>query len=245
MHTFIRCVCLVGVITGTAVADILSFRNGVDGYHAQIDLGMFNYDRNDSIATGGVRTDGTLGIDGDAVSQSVIRFEEIIGTGVGRIALGSTIHSATLTLYTRGATSTDPGSGGQISAYRLTTFWDGDSDWRTFNGGDWGGSDGVTDDGVLVSTRTVGVSNSNHAPNEIDLTAAVQSWANGESNYGVGLAYPHTNAADLASGDESLIAEAYRPLLTVEYTVPEATTFGLVSLWGLVLLLRRSVAKSR
>jgi hypothetical protein len=235
---------MIGGITGTAFADILSFRNGVGGYHSQIDLGMLNSDLNNHYASGGVRTDGTLGIDGDAVSQSVLRFEDIIGSGAGQIATGSTIQSATLTLYTRGATSTDPGSAGKISAYRLTTFWDTNSDWRTFNAGNWGGSDGVTDDGVLVSTRTSGVSNSNHAPNDIDLTAAVQFWANGGSNYGIGLAFPHTNAADLASGNESIIAEAYRPLLTVDYTIPEPGTLALMSHWGLALLVWAAVSKA-
>ena len=238
--TFVLMVAMVGRVCG----EMISFRNGVDGYNVQIDLSMFNYDRNDSYASGGIRTDGTLGIDGDSVSQSAVRFNDIIGTGAGRIAPGSTIQEATLTLFTRGATSTDPGSGGRISAYRLTTFWDSDSDWRTFNAGAWGGSDGVTDDGVLVSTRTSGVSNTNHAPNDIDLTAAVQSWADGSSNYGVGLAFTHTNAADLASGDESLIAQDYRPLLTVSYTIPELNVIQLIAISGLFMLFIRTNLKS-
>lgn len=227
-----------------AWADQLTFRNGEGEYHSQIDLCVYNKQFNDKWRTNGVRTDGTLGLDGydghsDGVGQSLVRFDNIIGHGTGQIAPGSTIQSATLTLYTRRDTSTDPGSVGRIQAYRMTSPWDTTSDWTAFD--EWYDTDGITNAGVWVSTRSDGVSQVDHAPNNIDVTDAVQAWASGATNYGVGLMINTEDAADLSSRSDAI---EYRPLLTVNYNVPEPATGLLLCLGGGLVALRRRRAGS-
>jgi hypothetical protein len=232
-------VLIVSVVlscASTARADQLTFRNGVDEYNSQTDLCIYNQPFNDQWRTDGVRSDGTLGLDGDGIAQSLVRFGDIIGTGPGQIAPGALIESATLTLYTA-TTSTDPGSGGRIRAYRMTSPWDQDSDWTTFEA--WGGTEGITLAGEFVSVKSVGVSNRKRDPNDIDLTDALQAWADGASNYGVGLMFSTLtfDAADLSSSSDIV---DYRPLLTVNYTVPEPATGLLLCIGGSLIANRRS-----
>jgi hypothetical protein len=105
----------------------------------------------------------------------------------------------------------------------MTADWDHTSDWTTFE--PWRGGNGITLAGVFVSERSSGVSNVDHAPNDIDLTDALQAWADGEANYGVGLMFTSTNAADLSSSSDAV---AYRPLLAVDYTTPEPASLLLL-----------------
>ncbi len=232
-----RTLILIGCVVSCAVsaqADQLTFRNSADGYHSQIDLCIYNQNITDQWRTNGVRSDGTLGLDGDAIAQSLVQFADIIGSGTGRITPGSTIHSATLTLYTRRDTSTDPGSAGRVRAYRMTADWDTGSDWTTFE--PWGGTDGITLAGVFVSERSTGVSQTDHAPNDIDLTDAVQAWATGAANHGVGLMFTSGDAADFSSTSDEL---DYRPLLAVDYTVPEPISGALFAAGVALITIRR------
>ena len=116
----------------------------------------------------------------------------------------------------------------------MTSDWGPGSNWTTFEA--WGGSNGITTAGMFVSERSEGVSGSNHASNDIDLTAAVQDWALGSVNYGVGLMFTSGDAADLSSSSDSV---DYRPLLTVNYTVPEPATALLLCLGGSLVASRR------
>src|SRR5262245_61762150 len=81
---------------GPVGAQTRTFRNGVGGY-----TGTQDAEINDTVTTpigGGTAPQITFDEDRNGVVRSLIRFDNIFGTGAGQIPLGSTINSATLNL---------------------------------------------------------------------------------------------------------------------------------------------------
>jgi hypothetical protein len=157
--------------------------------------------------------DGDDGEPGSAPNHGLIRFENLIGTAVTQIPAGSTINSATLRL-----TVFDPGSG--LNVHRMLTTWDESATWTSLAGGiQTDGSDAETT--VLA---TVGANDANgNVPNgtlDLNVTAAVQAWANGSANHGLALIpfLAGTNGIDVRTSESATAAE--RPALIVNFTAP-------------------------
>jgi hypothetical protein len=188
-----------------------------------------------------------------ARADYLIRFEDIVGEN--KIPVGAKILKATLTLKTTStSTSTNAQTGESYSIYRLTRPFDANST----QDGDFGDEsfdytpyiDGVTPKIDSFLQATAGVT-----ANDIDadwclgtfdrpigttqmavdefysatLTRAVQSWVDGDPNYGVAVISDHIDNDDGWSVHSTGSSDvAARPLLTVEYTLdPNVKCFDL------------------
>jgi len=142
-------------------------------------------------------------LDDNGVAQGLLRFANLFGSGLNQIPPGSRIRSATLTLN-----QIDPGSA--VNLHRMLVDWDQSTiTWNNLVGG-------ITANGLEAATfidATIPEVQPN-GPVEIDVTASLQTWANGELNYGWAL-LPTGNDSWLINTSESGFSNA--PLLTVAY----------------------------
>ncbi len=203
-------------ITVLPVTD-LTFRDGTDGYAGTVDTEIRSDSASQGIAYGNnadMSIDGDDGDPGSAPNHGLIRFENLIGAAVTQIPAGSTINSATLRL-----TVFDPGSG--LNVHRMLTTWDESTTWTSLAGGVQ--TDGSDAESTILAT--VGANDANgNVPNgtlDLNITAAVQAWANGSTNHGLALIpFPAgTNGIDIRTSEHSVAAE--RPALIVNFTAPQ------------------------
>jgi len=159
-------------------------------------------------------TDTKLFTDGDGciaaatVCKSLIRFPDLIGTNTGQVPPGAAVVSATLDV-----TVTDPG--GLQNVRRVTESWQElTATWNSF------ATPGSPGEAGIISTFTPAVGRQS-----VDLTTAVQFWADGQANWGVLLQPTDGNGADFDSSES-----ANPEKLTVTYSPPTSTmdfTLGL------------------
>ncbi|MCE8018114.1 tandem-95 repeat protein [Halomonas sp. MCCC 1A17488] len=180
-------------VTGT-----LQFQQGLDGYAGVVDTYLHGGSKATSRA--GVTT---LNVDsedkGNAV-QTLLRFEQIFGSGSGQIPLGATIVTATLELNTTGK-----GDGARL--HRMLMPWNDTDTWNTF-------TDGLQADGVEAHASADLVTG--YVPvgtTRLDVTASLQAWADGTPNYGWAFLPVGPDGWDFHSAEGST-----PPRLVVEYT---------------------------
>jgi predicted phosphodiesterase len=199
----------------------LSFQQGVDGYSAMVDTMIRWATANDNYADSATQyyepyqylynadTDSSGG-----ACHVLLRFDEIIGPDPGQIPSGSTIVSATLRIL-----STDEGDGGKL--HRMLVSWvDTVVTWN-----DSFGSNGIqADDIEAVSTEDDGVpSNSSYSDVDLDVTAAVQDWADGIAvNNGWAILPNGTGGWHMAAAEHPTLD--YRPELIVTFTTTGKAT---------------------
>lgn len=227
----------VGIgLASSAQAVLVTFQHGTNSYTGTRDTYLSNVSPQQTNETFGVaawtRIQGAPG-EGDAnKSTPLLRFEDIIGGGLGQIPLGSTINSATLTLFGGDSLTTS------VELYRLLTNWSESSTWSNSfgaNGVDY--TPGVE----AVSTADTSTSFITNTFYTIDVTASVQAWANGSNNFG----WAFINQANIG-GNTAIFATREtvtlnrRPLLTVNYTyIPEPSTMALLGLGTCAIARRR------
>lgn len=157
-----------------------TFEQGVGGYAGTVDKEIRS--------SGGDAANGQdpfISIDGDDATggvfpnQGLIRFESILGTGAGQVDPSLPIAGAVLTLNV-----VNPGSG--MSVHRMLVPWDETSTWSGLGGGVTLGVDAVSDPLVTIGagnfSENIGVGEL-----QLDVTAAVQAWAQGAPNHGLAL----------------------------------------------------------
>ncbi|WP_425400113.1 DNRLRE domain-containing protein [Aeoliella sp.] len=228
-------ICAVLVAAETADAQItvesVMFQHGADGYSG-------TFDRRISLTSGqdGATVDSTATsffIDGDpedaARDDYLIRFDDILG-GAG-IPAGAIILDAQLTLRTQSSdASSSADTTESFNVYRLTQGFDSNSTLDS----DFGDGDGLFTnyvDGVepeqgeadfILGTFDHPIGES---PMDFDksysasVTRAVQSWVDGDTNYGLAVVSDHRdndNGWGVHSTGSSEVS--YRPKLTVTYT---------------------------
>ena len=135
----------------------------------------------------------------------LIRFDNIIGVGVGQIPAGSTIQTATLTLEVTDASVAPNGS-----VNESTVDWaEATETWNTF-----GGEAGVQADEYLASPQYVApIATGSQG---IDVTTSVQAWASSlRSNFGW-VFRPASNNGTVVNSAEFATVNL-RPKLTVVY----------------------------
>jgi hypothetical protein len=142
----------------------------------------------------------------------LIRFDDIVGGGAGQIPQGSTVQSATLTIYVENGTVAPAGEIDEaaVSWNEATTTWN-----------DFGGEAGVQADeyGAVVGAAPLATGSVN-----IDVTASVQKWVNDPAQNQGWIFRPNsTDGAQVTSAEGTTVAN--RPKLTVQYTtgVPGCT----------------------
>lgn len=190
---------------------VLTFQQGVNGYSEARDTFL------NAASTGTTHgTATTLSVDGpgdDAANarHTLLHFRDIFGVGSGQIPTGSTILSATLTLYITN------GSANGASFHRMLQQWsDVDDDTWT----SWG--TGIQANGVeAVSTADISsFLNSINVAHAVNVTTSLAAWSAGAANHGWALLPNGDDSWQFTSAEGATVAQ--RPLLTVTYEPPSS-----------------------
>ena len=191
-----------------SVLDIATFQEGSAGYSSTLDTEV---DSNAPSTNHGSNVE--IEVDGSPNRQSLIRFEDLVGIGVGQIPIGSTINSATLTVDVNNATLF-----GNIDLHRVLVNWDESSTWNSLSGGI------SLDDVDAESIREDRLSNPDQTGSQtfVDLVSTVQNWVDGGANYGWVIVNDDGDSWRFASSEDVTVGD--RPLLTVDYTPPGVET---------------------
>ena len=138
----------------------VTFRQGTNGYTGTVDTMLRQHYPNDNYGNAFV-----VSPQGDStkITQGLLEFNGLFGTGPGQIPVGATIVSATLTLMTT-QPSTDAGT---INA--MLVPWTASSTWNTLGSGVQMGTEADSSNTVAIGAATVGV-------HSYDVTASVQNW---------------------------------------------------------------------
>ena len=104
-------------------------------------------------------------------NQSLLRFDNIIGTGPNQIPAGSFIDHAYLQLRV-------VNNGKEGSFHRMLRSWNERETWNTLNKGI------NTDDREAVAQSDTKVSNIDKGIVSVDVTKSIQAWTDGAKNYG-------------------------------------------------------------
>ena len=200
-------------------------QEGINDYAGTQDTWINEDSPNTSYGESGVRIsddDVANSIFTDSRGQAMLRFDELIGPE--NVPAGATVVSAALTLQLNSDID-NPLFDPDFLVYKITTPWDESSTWNSLGGGLSGGELG----GLLTSFSGDNSPNGNYM-RRLDVTSAVQDWANGEANWGFAILPEIITGND--EGIELLTSESgaalLRPRLEVVYTAGCASydTYG-------------------
>lgn len=186
-----------------AGTNVAVFRQGADGYADAGDttlaqpspFGNFS-------AAGTLRAEPTTG----RVSQALLKFGGMFGSGPGQIPQGATIHSARLRITTIGSTGTT------ARMFRLLQPFSTAATWASSFGGNGVQAFGL--EARAAADRVVAAS----APgtHAVDVTTSVRNWAAGGVNHGWLIEAAGSGSWSLASSEHPLAAA--RPQLEVTWS---------------------------
>ncbi len=204
-------------ITDDDIPDELTFslQEGAAILINGVDSGLFYTGTQDTViksdpADGNFGEEGEISVDLDdsgAMTQALVRFDNLIGEMLGQIAPGSFIQEATLSF------NRESGTSGTISVHQLLQDWDeSTATWDTFSGN---GVDIDDTEAVATPAATVTVPGD---PSVFDVTETVQAWADGDDNFGWAFL---TNSGDGWDFDTSeATPTGDRPVLTITLLQP-------------------------
>lgn len=177
-----------------------------------------------------------------ANQQGLIKFDGIFGGGA--MPLGSTIDSATLTLVV--PTDITYADGEANAVHQMLVDW---VETDAFAAAPWAG--GATEGIDLDDSEAASVAVADSTPYavggvipagttiELDVTSVVQDWSNGAGNYGFllqSLGQSAGNGLFVSSSEYAgASGQEARPLLSVNYTVPEPATALLLGVGSMIL----------
>jgi hypothetical protein len=206
----------------SAPAELISFRVGENGYTGGREATLREAEPNTALGT----VDDFVSIDASddgLPNHGLFAFDGIIGPGPNQIPAGAIITSATIDL------TIDSAGSGMIFHRMLIDWNESTVTWNSFGSG-------VQADGVEARTApslTLGAnngdSNVSSGPLLINVTADIQAWANGETNFGWGIlpiGPQGTNGIDFFTKEHAAISS--RPLLMVSYVIPEPGALALL-----------------
>ncbi|PVV24218.1 MAG: hypothetical protein B6D79_11140, partial [gamma proteobacterium symbiont of Ctena orbiculata] len=192
---------------------IASFQEGVSGYTGVQDTDIYSFQPNTSF---GNYIDVIVN---DPSQQALIRFDNLFGAGAGQVPLGSTINSATLSVYVE---NTDPLD--SLGVYEMLTSWSEFSTWNSMG-------NGISTNGVEAASTSLFTINAGLSGwvDITGITATVQDWADGGSNNGFALiSYGNADNWVFNSSEYNLVS--LRPVLTIDYTPNVAPVLDSASL---------------
>ena len=205
---------ITGVFAGETAPTLLSFQQNVNAYTGAHDTQIRKAASASSYGNAGALTvdlDDDIIAPGNQPAQSLIRFDDILGTAVGQIPAGAQILSAKLILAT-GSSRTDA-STGSVELHRMIADWSDTDTWKTLVGG-------IRADDTEASTAadfTLIPATANGRA-IFDVTAAVQQWANGGVNHGWALLPTSANGWRWLSSE--FPTASLRPRLEVLFLPP-------------------------
>ena len=199
---------------------LLVFQQGVDtGFgkyqsarHVRIGISQMGADRNE--LTGQLVADGS---GQRTILQSLFCFDDIFGSDPGAIPPGSHINSAILRVAVH--------NGGRVpSFFQLASEWDQKT--ITYNNAKLNGNalPGIQIDGFEAFEEPIARPPHGKAGGfvNIDVTASVQNWSNGDSNFGWVIMASGSNAWAAAGIDHKTLA--LRPQLTIDHDPNSSTS---------------------
>ena len=186
------------------------FQEGTDGYTGTQDT--YLNDQNPSTAYGNATT---VVVDyASPLSPGLIRFDNLFGAGVGQVPLGSTITTATLSVYV-----TDPDNADIVTLHRMLAAWSEASTHNTLVSGVQ--FDNIEAASSPSATIDAGISG---WVNITGLGADVQAWLNGAANQGWAFKSDGADNWTFVSSEGSTLSQ--RPYLSISYTPPQAPVVG-------------------
>lgn len=193
----------------------VTFQQGVSGYSGTVDTYLNIGEASTSKATAPTLIVDLVGAVGSplGVNQALLRFDNIFGTGTGQIPPGSTIQSATLTLFVSNENVSAPGA-----MYRMVQSWSDGNTWSTF-----GGNGIQADDVEAWSTPDVTSVALAAGLQSLTVTSSLITWnASPSSNRGWAILPSATvdNGLGFDSAEGTTVAN--RPKLSVTYIPPPA-----------------------
>jgi hypothetical protein len=192
------------VAQASSTAVTKTFRQGDTNGSVVSDGGVTSAAPNTNYATAGY-----IGVNVTSGGHALIRFDNLFGNGPHQIPYGSTITSATVSVYLSGVASGAPAA----AMHRMLVPW---QDTATYNSMTTSGPgiqhDNVESRTVADSYATVSVGGTRSFP----VTATVQDWANGAAVYGWALWRNSTVNMNVTLSNNTVVPR--RPLLTVTYT---------------------------
>lgn len=201
---------LRGMWATDPVVRTVNFRQGVDGYTGAVDT--FLEQGSPDAAHG---ADVRLVADGSPLSQGLVRFDGIFGSGAGRVPPGGMIVSARLLQFTDSVSGNV--SANSMRAHRMLAPWSDGSTWNTLSGGV--STNGVECAAAADFTTTPWLAD---AWSIFDVTASVRAWAEApnanDANMGWAIVPAGTDGWRPSTSDAAATDD--RPMLRVTYEVP-------------------------
>ena len=195
------------------------FQNGISGYNSTQDTWINEAAPNTSYGNNNrlvVDDDTRNNPFNDRAGQSLLRFDNIIGSLEGQIPLGATISRANLKLVLANDID-NPFFNPNFKIYHMNRSWQENSTWSSLGNGLSLGQDYNQLIGRFAGDNNPDGKNVRN----IDVTAAVQRWANGEQNYGFAIISEiisgNDDGIDLFSSEANEIM--FRPALEVQYSL--------------------------
>jgi hypothetical protein len=186
----------------------LVLQEGLNGYAATQDASLRAANAGAADGSGGtIVTDLD---DGGLQVQSLLRFDNLFGNGPNQIPSNAIIHAATLTVQVANE------SDGRISIHRMLVNWNEGSTWNSLNNG----VQPVTEAALSPENPPLALPGAT-GPRSFDVTAALQAWRAGASNFGWVFLNTSTNGWDIQSSEAA--TGLLRPRLEVVFTAPAAT----------------------
>jgi hypothetical protein len=203
-----------------------TFQDGVDGYNGTADVYLDSTTPDDAhgFATNVIVDDqvGTLTGSDARPTQGLLRFDDLFGSALNQVPVGSQIFGAFLTVNVQSATA----ASSQVRLFRMLQSWDEGSATWTDPQGDAGSAilNGVTPDDLEATAEPDAVVTNPSGLGLVDIPLNVdtlQAWANGTvanngwaivNNSGIGWAFE--------SSDDFLSISPQFPKLTLLYTAP-------------------------
>jgi hypothetical protein len=226
-----------GLPNGAGIKQTKVFQHNVNGYDGGRDTMLDENDPDGNTLHG---SDATLWVDGDRNgattgspdSQVLLRFDFL--TDAGNLPAAAKIDKAELRLHT--STLPDSDSPNTISMYRLLKPWTVNGTWNSQ-------TDGITTDGLdaILGANDSFVPDVQGEFLTLDVTESLGAWLAGAPNYGWAFFPGGGNGWQFDSADNA--TAAFRPQLTVNYTIVPEPAVGLTSLAlaaGAILRRRRN-----
>lgn len=191
---------------GDSARQTLTFQEGVNGYSGTVELEIWAVSPNTCL-NGNPNASSDADNDGGE-SQVLMRFDDIVSAGEGRLLPRSTIHSATLIV-----SAFDEGT--TVHLHRVLVPWKATSTWNSLVAG-------LTADGLEASKQkdgfTFGKISASTSAISFDVTDTVQAWVNGAANHGWVFINTGGNGWDFYTSEFDDVKQ--RPKLVVEFTPP-------------------------
>ncbi len=206
----------------------ISFQNGVNGYNGTQDTWINQAAANTSYGSSTIFTvddDTNNSIFSDSRGQGLLRFDSMFTNDPfdqTRVPFGSVIESASLRLVLSDDVDS-PIYDADFHVHLMIRDWNESSTWNSLSGGLTQGSDY----GAFLGT----IEGDNNPDADywrmLDITAAVQAWADGLPNFGLAILPEiisgNDDGIDIWSSENGNVL--YRPVLEITYRLPDGTLF--------------------